>query len=185
MEATTAQVVTAVAAMAAAAVALVSVIVGPLVACHVAQMQIHASVVSANRQVWIDTLRNEVATLVGRVSDYGVRGASDIAELDWLAECGSEISQLVAKIRLLLNPTESDHSELVTRILKVQSIANRFGQTSEHKESLAAAGELKKACNAVVVSAQRVLKRERERVEQEATGETVAEMLKRVLKVGK
>ena len=174
MEATTAQFLSAFGAIVAALVALVSVIVGPLVACHVAQIQIKASVVSANRRVWIETLRSEVATFVAKITEFSMSGPAGTASSDRLVGSGIEVSRLMAKIRLLLNPTESDHSELVSRLRDAQAIAAR----KDH-----ATRDLGAACDAIVVVAQKVLKREWERVKQEAIGETVAEMLKRVLKV--
>lgn len=54
-------------AVVSAITALVAVIVGPLASIFVAKNQINASVVSSNRQVWINRLRDELATLVGIV----------------------------------------------------------------------------------------------------------------------
>lgn len=54
-------------AVVSAITAIVAVIVGPLVSIFVAKNQINASVVSTNRQTWINRLRDELATLVGIV----------------------------------------------------------------------------------------------------------------------
>ena len=47
-----------------ALVALVAVIVGPIVTWRIAKRQIQASVVSANRQNWINDLREAVAGFI-------------------------------------------------------------------------------------------------------------------------
>jgi ABC-type transport system involved in cytochrome bd biosynthesis fused ATPase/permease subunit len=44
--------------------ALVAVIVSPIISIYIAKRQVHASVVSANRQKWIDSLRDQLADLI-------------------------------------------------------------------------------------------------------------------------
>jgi hypothetical protein len=44
-------------------IALVAVIVGPLIQLRIAKRQIRSATVSANRQAWINTLRDNLATI--------------------------------------------------------------------------------------------------------------------------
>ena len=56
MDASNVQIITAL-------TALVAVIVGPLVALHVAKMQNNVSVLAKSRQEWINTLRDEISQI--------------------------------------------------------------------------------------------------------------------------
>ena len=49
--------------------ALVAVIVAPLIQLRIAKRQIRSTTISANRQVWINTLRDNLATLWAYSSD--------------------------------------------------------------------------------------------------------------------
>ena len=50
-----------------AATALVASFAGPVITLHIGRLQIRASVLSVNRQKWIDSFRDAVATFDGRV----------------------------------------------------------------------------------------------------------------------
>ena len=105
-----------------AGTALVASIVGPIVTLSVARRQFKATVLSANRQKWIETLRDMLAELISLlVSALIVRSAwkskwdegrgpfrEDAALVDNL----ERIVLAQSKVRLLLNPTESDHQRL-------------------------------------------------------------------------
>lgn len=105
-----------------ACTALVASIVGPVVTLSVARRQFNATVLSANRQKWIEALRDMLAELISLlVSALIVRSAwkskwdkgrgpfrEDAALLDKL----ERIVLAQSKIRLLLNPTELDHQQL-------------------------------------------------------------------------
>ena len=64
-------------AVVSAITALVAIIIGPLVSICIAKNQINASVISTNRQVWINRLRDELATLVGMVHHLPSAHAND------------------------------------------------------------------------------------------------------------
>jgi hypothetical protein len=109
-----------------AATALVASLAGPFVTLHVARSQFNARVLSANRQKWIETLRDQIAELVSMfvavlVLKQGWRGKWNKG-LDALAADPALIEKLERivliqwKIRLLLNPAEMDHQALYERI---------------------------------------------------------------------
>jgi hypothetical protein len=56
-----------------ACTALVASIVGPMVTLSVAKRQINASVLSANRQRWIESLRDLVAELISLMDRQGLQ----------------------------------------------------------------------------------------------------------------
>ncbi len=109
-----------------ASTALVASVLGPIVSLRVARRQFNATVLSTNRQKWIETLRDMLAELISlMVSALYIRSAwkskwdkgrgplrEDAALLDKL----ERIVLAESKIRLLLNPTEVDHQQLYRAI---------------------------------------------------------------------
>lgn len=78
----------------------------------VADNQIRATVLSANRQRWIDELRNEIARaiqLLQGMSDVFSKTPIDQKAVDLLRR---DFVFSRAKISLLINPTEKDHQDL-------------------------------------------------------------------------
>jgi hypothetical protein len=98
-------------AILSAATALFAVILGPLVSLWAARRQSRVTVLSANRQAWINTLRDLLAECMA------ISGFIHIA--DWSDRKQSEFDEkmerfalVVSKIRLMLNPKEQDHKRL-------------------------------------------------------------------------
>jgi len=158
-----------------AVTALVAVIVGPIVTLYVARhqnstalavarQQIHAELVSASRQQWINALRDAVAEFLATALMVGVRRAETVQD-----EAVGEQSQRLArvallrtKINLLVNPNEADHQRLTALIetatkavLSIKAAddatASGFGDTQRQ----------------IIQVTQQVLKREWERVKSE------------------
>ncbi|GAC28600.1 hypothetical protein [Brumicola pallidula] len=120
--------------------ALVAVIVGPLVSIIVAKKQINASVVSSSRQAWINRLRDELATLVGIVHHLPSAHANgSVTTDDAIAEYGKFVEQFQV-IKLLINPKETDHQELI-RLIKsvdkkvINSINKELADASEFEDA--------------------------------------------------
>ncbi len=148
-----------------AATALVASIVGPIVTLKVARRQFNATVLSTNRQKWIETLRDMVAELISLlVSSLVVKSSwqskwdkgrgplrEDVALLDKL----ERIVLADSKIRLLLNPTRADHRELSKTI---DSAIKRL----KDEESLDS--DTEHDIERITTLAQAVLKREWQRV---------------------
>lgn len=123
-------------ALVSAITALVAIIIGPLVSICIAKNQINASVISTNRQVWINRLRDELATLVGMVHHLPSAHANDsVSTNDAIAEYGKFVEKFQV-IKLLINPNEADHQELV-RLIEcadeklIESINNKISNRSE------------------------------------------------------
>ena len=109
-----------------ACTALVASIVGPFVTLSVAKRQFSANVLSANRQKWIETLRDTLAEFISLLV------AAIVVKANWKEswEQGRapvaadrallvEVERMVLsqyKIRLLINPNESDHVKLYQSI---------------------------------------------------------------------
>jgi len=106
-----------------ACTALVASIAGPVVQLVIARRQIGANLISANRQKWIEALRDHVAEVISLLStgafvklaiarkDSGVT-PGNVALLD-------KIQRLLLvrnKIVLLINPGEADHKALLDAI---------------------------------------------------------------------
>ena len=151
--------------MVSAATALVASIVGPLVTLSVGRRQFAATVLSTNRQRWIDQLREALADFASQLATIWViratwpqkwdKGlgpiAADPARLDKL----QRLMQVQWKIRLLLNPTEADHQELYRCI--EAALARLREERSEEDET---AADIEK----ISQLGQAILKREWQRV---------------------
>ena len=105
-----------------ACTALVASIAGPIVTLVVARRQFSATVLSANRQKWIETLRDQVAELVSLIvaaavmrsncKDSWNKGQTLLASSPAWMEKLERLVRVQWKTRLLLNPTELDHQAL-------------------------------------------------------------------------
>lgn len=112
--------------MISAATALVASIAGPLVTLAVGRRQFAATVLSTNRQRWIDTLRESLADLVAQLATVSAikatwhekwdKGMGPIAADPSRIEKLQRLVLVQFRIRLLLNPTEPDHQELYRAI---------------------------------------------------------------------
>lgn len=109
-----------------ACTALVASIVAPFVTLSVAKRQFNATVLSANRQKWIESLRDLLAELISLFV------AALVVKIDWKDKWDKGMGPLKAdpnllpklerivlvqwKIRLLINPAEADHEKLYRAI---------------------------------------------------------------------
>jgi hypothetical protein len=109
-----------------ACTALVASLVGPFVTLRVARRQFNANVLSANRQKWIETLRDLLAELISLLVAVVVvkqhwkgkwnKGLDAIAADPTLIGKLERIVLVQWKIRLLINPLEADHQQLYSTI---------------------------------------------------------------------
>ncbi len=147
-------------ALVAAVTALCSVLLGPLVSLWVAQKQASVSVLSANRQAWINTLRDQIAEFLSilAVIHAGEWGQRTEKEYD---EELKRLILLVSKIKLMLNPKEEDHKRL-------SSLLSQAAQTvrARAKDEKLKSAEGVQVGAEVLPLAQSILKREWERVKQ-------------------
>ena len=150
-----------------ACTALVASVVGPWVTLAVARRQFSANVLSANRQRWIETLRDLLAELISLLV------AALVLKSNWRdkwdegrgliaadPEMLTKVERMVLvqwKIRLLINPTEPDHQELYRTI---ESAFKRI-RSEESLES-----ETEADIETITTLAQAILKREWQRVKQ-------------------
>ena len=139
--------------------ALVAVIASPFVTIYVAKKNISSSVVSKNRQEWINRLRNEIAELLKEIQHVPSAYSADAITLQQAIEKHGLILSKVEVIRLLINPKEPDHEDLVRQIKiasdKVISSINQKKGNAEELETMA---------SNIVTLSQAILKREWERV---------------------
>lgn len=144
-------------ALLSAITALVAVAVSPIVSIYIARRQIRASVVSTNRQKWIDQLRDQLAELVTSIKFLNLqRSLHHLSEAEWV-ERFQRTHFLENKISLLLNPKEPDHVALSKTIRQaVEAMVEKEGS----RDSLRVLDHT----DSVVQQAQAILKREWERV---------------------
>jgi len=136
-----------------AVTALVAVVVSPFVSVYVAKRHIRAAVVSANRQAWINQLREALAELVTGLRFLNLRSQGLDAQEQWV-ERYQRTFHLTSKIALLLNLAEADHKELHATIKQAGELL--AGTVDDEK--------LFAVTDRILELSQAILKREWERV---------------------
>ncbi len=150
-----------------ACTALVASIVAPFVTLSVARRQFNATVLSANRQKWIESLRDMLAELISlyvaavvvklKWKEHWEQGLGPVNANPELLEKLQRIVLVQAKIRLLINPAEPDHQHLFQTI---ESAFKRLRAEETRQEDTEADVET------ITKLAQAILKREWQRVKQ-------------------
>ncbi len=132
--------------------------IGAAISYLVGRQQFQANVISANRQVWINTLRDTISEYQSCVSVLSIHMAKqNIEEVIHSTEFRERVARvefLRSKIRLLINPNEADHLKLV----EIISVPITGCQTDEDLNKMITARE------ELPIIAQKILKREWERV---------------------
>ena len=108
--------------------ALFGVCLGSICSYFISRQQIKATVLSGNRQQWINTLRDCIADIQTNAKIAIVEAdlanheqTSAVANLDNHDEAMKKIHLIANKIALLINPYETDHSELLSSINKLKT----------------------------------------------------------------
>jgi hypothetical protein len=108
-------------------IALVAVIVGPLIQLRIAKRQILSTTISANRQAWINRLRDDLATIWAYAANVRIVRASftnDPVITATAQEQAREAHVLLNRIRLSVNTSEGDHRDLVQIVERLWNIAD-------------------------------------------------------------
>ena len=134
-----------------AVTALAAVILGPLVSIYVVRVQVRASVVSANRQVWINTLRDTIAEYLAKQAMARNLNHLEHADNQSLSRI-EEMLRLNTKIELLANPNEDDHAKLIQLICDLTNTTNRTNAVSD--------SEIDASREKIISISQSILKRE-------------------------
>jgi hypothetical protein len=102
-----------------ASTALVASIVGPVITLTVSRRQFNATVISASRQKWIETLRNTLAELIALIraalvvkskwKDKWDRGLGPLNADPAMLDKFEHIVLSQSTIDLLISPTDADH----------------------------------------------------------------------------
>jgi len=142
-----------------AVTALVAVILSPFVSLFIARKQINTTVLSSNRQQWINTLRDQISELLSLFMLMNVGHKVKLIGREEFLQKLERSLLLEARIKLLINPKEEDHTELITLIRK--AIEEIFRDTKE--SDLA---QLRKVCESIISKSQTILKKEWERVKE-------------------
>ena len=102
-----------------ASTAMIASIAGPFVNTRIAKFEFKTNVLSVNRQKWIDTMRDLVASLNSQLLiAAALRQTMDepsgilIARDPELSRRVENLLRTVSKIELMLNPLKQDHQQL-------------------------------------------------------------------------
>jgi hypothetical protein len=146
-------------AVISAVTALLAVLLSPLVSLWAAQRQSRVTVLSANRQAWINTLRDLIAEYIS-ITDLMHAG-------DWSSRTEIEFDQkmerlalLSAKVGLMINPKEEDHQRLDQLLRGLLLTMGGRAAAGERRDAQKARTLIKD----LVPLSQSILKREWERV---------------------
>jgi hypothetical protein len=132
--------------------ALLAGIAGPIVSVAIARQQIKASVISNNRERWVEALRDALAEYVAAVTSAALIEHHSSEDLDAIVRADQEFRQtaqrmllLRSKILLMTNPTEVCADALYRSIETVHAtIVSKQGLTlaewHERLEAITAAG---------------------------------------------
>lgn len=103
----------------AASTAMIASIAGPFVNTRIARFQFKANVLSVNRQKWIETMRELVASLNSQLRSaaairQNLEEPTDIvlARDPELLKRVEKLIRTVSMVELMLNPLEQDHQQL-------------------------------------------------------------------------
>lgn len=140
-------------------------LVGAFASIHAANRQIAATTISANRQSWINALRDELAALISnlQITSFAFLAPHSFSKDDAKASLRDTLTR-EARIRLMLNLSESDHArllEFIDEALQEGAKGQQDGETADD-----AAMRVREAVAQVVTQSQIVLKREWIRVKE-------------------
>ena len=94
-------------------IAILATFFGPLIQLHIAKRQIRASVLSSNRQQWIDRLREQIANFITIISELNTHAQFKHLDISMVIQKTREMHFCHSKITLMLNPEEPDHIKLI------------------------------------------------------------------------
>ena len=124
----------------------------------IAKLDFNKSVISGNRQEWINKLREYLSEYLGKAETYSMLfnkdKNDDVKAKTLINDDLSELLALEVKIVLMLNSTEKDSNDLIKELKKYTDSLFRGNENTSSKDIKIA----------IVVIAKRILKTEWERV---------------------
>lgn len=125
-------------------IALLAVVVGPAIQFFINRKQIRtqletvnktlkAEVRSANRQSWINDLRNTISDFISLVYTFSLQ--NEETEHTEQKIIFRELMMLKSKIELMLNPGKKDQKEIIDLINKITSNLAEKPKTEEEKKN--------------------------------------------------
>ena len=142
-------------------VAFLAVIMSPFVSLAISKRQVrvaHRQMLGPMRQAWINELRRKVSVLMGDATFYAAAAAHPSENTETAYRVLSEIQQ---EIELMINPSETDHQDLVSSIGAMMRAMNKV------ISGKAPFDEFKTEQRKVVALAQKIFKTEWDRVKVE------------------
>jgi gas vesicle protein len=143
--------------------AIVGVVIGSIVSFLIARLQFKATVISANRHQWINTLRDSIADFQTKAKiavtedKLSLHAATAVAADDkGHYEALKTMLFLRNKMALLLNPLEKDHVQLLSSLKELEDFCVNGDPLDD--------GSYEKLQDSITSTAKIILKREWERV---------------------
>lgn len=118
--------------------AIVGVVIGSIVSFLIARQQFRATVISANRHQWINTLRDSIADFQTKAKIAVTEARLALHEATSIAaddkghyEALKTMHFLVNKMALLLNPNEPDHLQLISLLKELNDLCVNGDPTNQ------------------------------------------------------
>ena len=123
-----------------ASTALIAGVAGPIVSISVARQQFKASVISNNRERWIEALRDAISEYIAIVTTVVLmarHARSADGDIDWadheMLKAIERIVLVKSKIMLMTNPTKDHHRDLCQCIEAVhRALVSKEKRDPEH-----------------------------------------------------
>jgi hypothetical protein len=128
----------------AIATALAATLISPFVSIYVARRQIRATLVSANRQAWINALRDDLSEVFEILTDVRPARLSEEEKIKY-ADKLSRARLLITRIRLRLNPQEEPSKALDALIVHLFEISLPMEFNDELGRAISKSQEILKA----------------------------------------
>ncbi len=152
-------VMTEIIALISALTALAATALAPLVSLYNEKKKIAAQVVSTNRQIWINALRDDLAHFITEIRHIAAAHAANAITTKEAIARYEAMTVCEERVKLRLNPAESNHNELV----RLMGNASKCLQEAINKKQ-SMAQQLDDMSNLIVKEAQDILKSEWNRV---------------------
>jgi hypothetical protein len=134
-------------------IALLAILFAPIIQLIISKRQINSSVLSKNRQEWINTLRDSISEFISAITMIDDKKISTNEQFDSHTTKLERILYINTKINLLINPNEEDHILLAEKLKRLLELYVK----PDNNEKI-------KVIDDTVELSQKILKREWERV---------------------
>ena len=131
---------------------------------ELAKNEIKLETLSKNRQLWINTLRNEISEFIGLLQSIKICLSVKNYSQNEIMNSMTKLLTSHAKIELLINPTEEDSKKLLMLLDKIRTNISQVSQNKDGDKDNHIIDKSSKLIEKIIAISQIILKKEWERV---------------------